>query len=162
MSVLEIKAQPNGKNRRTFSLKQTTGLCALQAGSSASTRGMVFSPLPSDNCIAPRARDPLKPGASPQEKSLASKKRALKARINCVGSLQSPNIAFIEIDAVFAQQTRAGSESRFQRWRVGVHTNPGALPQAASRESAFGAKHRSERRGERWLRPLWPKVRFLK
>ena len=69
-----------------------------------STDGFLASPLKGDTCLAPMARAHLKPGASPQEKSLVSKKQALKARINCVAFASIPNIAFIEIDTVLAQQ----------------------------------------------------------
>jgi hypothetical protein len=40
------KLNQTEKNRWAFSLKQTTRLCALRAGNSASTRRMAFSPLP--------------------------------------------------------------------------------------------------------------------
>jgi O-acetylhomoserine/O-acetylserine sulfhydrylase-like pyridoxal-dependent enzyme len=44
------------------------------------------------------------PGATPQESCNEEKSRALKARFNRVGVFSIPDIALVEINAVFAQQ----------------------------------------------------------
>src|SRR5438045_8892515 len=89
---------------------------------------------PRSICSAPKALSHPEPGASAQGSDCPAN-QALKVRLNLV-----------------ARPTRGGSESRFQRWRLGeFYESWGAAQKVRHRESvlwrtwgecsAFGAKH---------------------